>query len=591
MSMRSRARAAVAVVGIAFALVVAPGGAARAQSLEGIEHIQHYGVVLDIDPNGTLHVTEVIDYDFGSNSRHGIYRNIPVRFHYDQKYDRIYPISHVKVTASSGTPTNVKLSDANNQKVIRIGSPNRTITGQHQYTIAYDVAGALNHFSDHEELDWNAVGLEWAYPIVSADAVVRTPVPMTQIACQSGPAHSTLACAGATGTETTEAHFHADELSSHEGLTVVAAVPVGSVTGIGPKLDERWAFQRAFAITPGTGGGAAAVALLVGLLVDRRLLDDSGAESRVPMFGHDDAPVEYRPPDELRPAQVGVLVDERADPLDVTASIVDLAVRGYLKIEELPHHGIFSKGDWKLTNLKSDNGDLQPYEARLHDALFATGDEVELSKLKNHFYDDLKKIENDLYVDCVQQGWFAHRPDTTRGAWFAIGIVASLVGLGVLALVAAFSHAGLVAVPLAISGLVILAAHNRMPARTGKGTAELQRVLGFKRFITTAETERMQFAEEEGIFAKYLPFAIVFGATKQWAKRFEGLDASSPAMGGMGWYISPYPFNPIGFSDRMSDFTTHTAGTIVSTPPSTGGSSGFGGFSGGGGGGGGGGSW
>jgi uncharacterized membrane protein len=115
--------------------------------------------------------------------------------------------------------------------------------------------------------------------------------------------------------------------------------------------------------------------------------------------------------------------------------------------------------------------------------------------------------------------------------------------------------------------------------------------LGFRRFITTAETERMQFAEEEGIFAKYLPYAIVFGATRQWAKRFEGLDATSPAMGGMGWYVSPYMFNPIGFSDSMHDFTVRTAGTIVSTPPAASGGSGFGGFSGGGGGGGGGGSW
>ena len=74
---------------------------------------------------------------------------------------------------------------------------------------------------------------------------------------------------------------------------------------------------------------------------------------------------------------------------------------------------------------------------------------------------------------------------------------------------------------------------------------------GFRRFITTAQTERMQFAEEEGIFAKYLPYAIVFGATRQWAKRFEGLGEASPAMGGMGWYVSPYLFNPIGFSDSM----------------------------------------
>ena len=68
-----------------------------------------------------------------------------------------------------------------------------------------------------------------------------------------------------------------------------------------------------------------------------------------PLFERADGPVEYRPPDDLRPAQVGVLIDETADPLDVTASIVDLAVRGYLTIEEIPDKGLFSKADWKLT--------------------------------------------------------------------------------------------------------------------------------------------------------------------------------------------------------------------------------------------------
>ena len=122
----------------------------------------------------------------------------------------------------------------------------------------------------------------------------------------------------------------------------------------------------------------------------------------------------YRPPDELRPAQVGVLIDESADPLDVTASIVDLAVRGYLKIEEIPDTGWFSKGDWRLTRLDAEDSALQPYEKRLRNALFESGDEVLLSDLKQNFYDDLKQIQDDLYDDSVTQRWFVRRPDRTR---------------------------------------------------------------------------------------------------------------------------------------------------------------------------------
>jgi uncharacterized membrane protein YgcG len=266
-------------------------------------------------------------------------------------------------------------------------------------------------------------------------------------------------------------------------------------------------------------------------------------------------------------------------------------VRGYLTIEEIPDKGLFSKADWRLTKTGGDVDALVPYEKRLYVALFENEDTVLLSDLKHHFYDDLKAIQNLLYDDCVSQKWFLRRPDRTRALWFALGIATLIGGIGLVAAVAAFSHAAFAVLPLVIVGLVIVIAHNRMPARTPTGTKTLRDVVGFRRFMTTAQTERMQFAEEEGIFAKYLPYAIVFGATKQWAKRFEGLGADSPAMYGMGWYMSPYAFNPVMFSDSMHDFTVRTAGTIVSTPPSASGGSGFGGFSGGGGGGGGGGSW
>ena len=581
--------------------VLAFAPAAHAQT--GEETIDRYRVAIDVGAAGRLQVSEVIDYDFGTNYRHGIYRYIPVRFHYDSKYDRVYKISNIHVTGSADTPSEIKVSDNSNNKVIRIGDPHTTITGRHQYTITYDVRGAFNHFADHDELYWNAIPTNWNPPVVMHDVevVVHTPVPTTQLACFAGPEHSTLPCPTISGAGTTDESFGATDLAPADAFTIVAGVPVGSVGKVAPILDERWAASRAFAATTTTVPVAAVLTALIALLVgrmlwrrgrDRRLLA-AGGEAPVPMFDHDATPVQYRPPDDLRPAQVGVLVDERADPLDVTATIIDLGVRGYLAIEQIPDKGIFSKGDWKLTRKKPDDDQLLPYERKLIDALFDDGDEVLLSDLKHHFSSTLHEVQDDLYKDCVSKRWFLRRPDLTRGLWLGLGIAVFIVGAGVVGVVAAFSHAGLAVLPLVLAGVLVIAVHNRMPARTGAGTATLGQVLGFRRFITTAETERMQFAEEQGIFAKYLPYAIVFHATKQWAKRFAGLDASSPAMAGMGWYISPYPFNPIAFGSSMHDFTITTAGTISAAPPSASGGSGFGGggFAGGGGGGGGGGSW
>ena len=585
-------------MGVAVALVAT----SRPAAAQNGEQIDRYAVVLDVDAQGVLHITETIDYDFGAAERHGIYRYVPVRFHLDSKYDRVYRMSNIKVTGSPGTPTQTDVSNDANNKVIRIGDPDRTITGRHQYRISYDVEGALNHFADHEELYWNATAFKWDAPMGEVEAVIHVPDAITKVACFAGPEGSNLPCSRATGEGTTEATFHAAELGPGSGLTVVVAVPPGSVGAVAPILDERWSLDRAFSRTPATVGGAGALAALLLVVVgrllyrhgrDRRLLTEGGGEEVVGLFDKTDGPVAYRPPDELRPAQVGVLIDESADPLDVSASIVDLAVRGYLKIEEIPDKGWFSKGDWRLLRQDGDDDVLQPYERRLRDALFEDGDDVLLSDLKQKFYDDLKQIQDDLYDDSVTRKWFVRRPDRTRALWFGLGLVLTLAGVGVVVLLAAATHAALVAVPLVLAGLVVLAAHRRMPARTGTGTQTLAEVLGFRRFMTTAQTERMQFAEEEGIFAKYLPYAIVFGVTSEWAKRFEGLGAGSPAMSGMGWYVGMHPFTPMGFSSSMNDFTIRTAGTIVSTPPSASGGSGFGGggFSGGGGGGGGGGSW
>ena len=247
MSMRKACR----VAGVVALLLVVVARPADAQS--GFEQIDRYTVDMQVANDGVLHVTETIEYDFGGNAKHGIYRYIPDRFHYDEKYDRVYPISGIRVSASSGTPTEVKITDDQNNKVIRIGDPDRTITGRHQYVIEYNVRGALNHFADHDELYWNAIGNRWDVAMRQVDVAVRTPVAITKIACFAGPERSNLPCAAAAGEGTAQASFHASELGPGSGLTVVAAVPPGVISGLGPILDERWSVQRAVRDDAGDG--------------------------------------------------------------------------------------------------------------------------------------------------------------------------------------------------------------------------------------------------------------------------------------------------------------------------------------------------
>jgi uncharacterized membrane protein len=152
----------------------------------------------------------------------------------------------------------------------------------------------------------------------------------------------------------------------------------------------------------------------------------------------------------------------------------------------------------------------------------------------------------------------------------------------VAVVLAAFTRAGLIGIPLVVGGGLLLAGAKYMPRRTARGTGVLRRCEGFRRFIDESEKERARFAEQQHLFSEYLPYAIVFGATEKWARTFAGLEGqlTEPS-----WYGGSGSFTPVGFSHSIDGFAVTTAGTIASTP------SGSGGSSGGGGGGGGGGSW
>ncbi len=600
-----RHRAALLACLLLVGLAVATPAAGAAQS--GGERITNYDVALQVEPSGSLLATETIDYDFGSNHRHGIFREIPVRLRYDDRYDRIYPLHVLSVDASPGTPHGYKLETAGNYKGIRIGDADKTITGAHRYTVSYRVDAALNGFADHDELDWNAIGTEWPVPIDRATVTVTTPSAITRVACFGGGFGSKLPCSQADHTGTT-ATFSQDDLGPGEGATVVVGFAKGAVPAPAPVLDERWAFNRAFAATPATVGvGALLLVVIVagfarlawatgrdrrfaGSPVDAAFATEGREEPVPPSFhrgGGTETPVEFVPPDNLRPGQVGTLVDERATTLDVTATIVDLAVRGYLRIDEIPKKGLFGKPDWTLTKLK-DGGDLRPYERALLEGLFEKGDETTLSALRNTFAARLHTVQDALYDDALALGWFVGRPDKIRLRWRIIGWIAFAASLVVLVLMAALTHVALVAVPLVVGGLLLLAGASRMPRRTAKGTGVLRRVEGFRRFINESEKERARFAEQQHLFSEYLPYAIVFGATERWARAFAGLDGELPQP---SWYGGQGAFTALAFSHSIDGFTVTTAGTITSTPAGSG-SSGFsGGFSGGGGGGGGGGSW
>jgi uncharacterized membrane protein YgcG len=574
--------------------------------------IERFASQITIQPDGTFDTLEAIDVDFRGLSRRGIFRNLKYKFRYDDTNDREYEYTLGSVTAANGRRHQVLEQTDGAVRRIRIGDPNKTLSGKQTYRIAYRTAYGLNGFADHDELFWNAAG-PWPVTMARTTAeVTAPPKAITRVACFQGPEGSKEACK-ATFSEKTATFTATRPLTENEQMTIVVGLRKGAVATPVPKLVARArthpsaspaelgrmffepTHRNLTLMLAAFGAVVAALGTLwwrVGRDRQAVVLHQAGADAgpgaRVPLFGATPIGVEFQPPDNIRPAQMGLLIDERADTLDVTATIIDLAVRGYLTITEVPKTWLLGTKDWRLTRLKAPDANLLDYERIVLDGLFATGTETALSELKNKFYKDLEEAKRALYKDAVARKWFPRNPNSVRAIARVAGILAMFAGIGVTIYLAQWG-AGLVGLPFVAGGLLLAVIAGAMPRRTALGTHLMRRALGFAKYIRTGETHQQAFAERANLFIEYLPHAIVFKCVDKWAAAFKGLDMRQ-ATG--GWYTGATAFNASSFSSSVGSFSSTMSSAIASTPGGSG-SSGFsgGGSSGGGGGGGGGGSW
>jgi uncharacterized membrane protein YgcG len=550
--------------------------------------------------DGELTVREDIRVDFGALQRHGIFRTIPLRYRYDDNRDRYYEFHPGSVTDGTKPLFYTASVDSDNE-VLKIGDPNVLVTGPQRYVITYRVIGAMNSFSDHDELFWNVDGALWPVPKKRVAARIIFPNDAFQnAACYEGASGSTERCTFQNDANTAT-YLSTRALGSGEQMSVVVGLKKGAVSVPPPLLEarEREFPQDAFAINPLTVA-VALVVVLAGLALifrywflhgrDREYLahyytTDDAADRPEPLFAHEPVVVEFDPPQKLRPAELGLILDESADTKDVTGTIVDLAVRGLLTITEVPGHH-----DWVLTRKQGEVPGLLPYERTLFYGLFANGrEQVKVSELKGKFQDSLRSTESDIYADAMDRRFFLARPDHVRLAAAGLGMALIVAGGAVTWILGVLFGGGLIGVALIVVGMALVVVHRAMASRTALGRDVMRRTLGFRLYMTTAEKYRQQFAEKAEIFTQLLPYAIVFGCVTRWAKAFEGIDTSATN----GWYVGNAPFQAGLLSNSLEAMNSSLANAISTAPPSSGSASGFGGggFAGGGGGGGGGGSW
>jgi uncharacterized membrane protein len=371
-------------------------------------------------------------------------------------------------------------------------------------------------------------------------------------------------------------------LYPYAGMTIAVGWPAGFVSGRPSELHER--VIAALRWSP----------LLIPLIVFFLAYKAWDKRGRDPEEGS--YVVRYEPVEGASPAELGTLVDNRADIEDVTATLVDLAVRGFIRIEEINESHLFglSKSTDYILHILRDRSewkDLKPHEERYFEKLSELAPigetQVRVSELKDKFYAALPKIRDAIYDELVSSGYYLQRPDKVKAKWLALAVLAVLAGSGLGAL--AFKMMWMTISPIAliaagwVSALVLLVIAQIMPARTITGARAREHALGFKEFLGRVESERYKkMITSPEMFERFLPYAMAFGVADEWAKAFEDIYREPPT-----WYVGGTgQFSAMNFSHSISDMSSAAASSMSSSPSSSG--SGGGGSSGGGSGGGGG---
>ena len=548
-----------------------------------IENFQSETVVM---PDGTIDVTETIQAHFIGGPWHGLYRTIPVEYVTPQGLNYSLFLDVKRVTDASGRALKYETSRERHYRKLKIyvsDADNSTQT----ISIEYTVSDALRFFDDHDELYWNVTGDEWDIPIQSASARIILPEGTTNIranvftgAYRSRAQNADVDIAG-NGVEVRTR----DPLRLHEGLTVAVAFDKGFVheptaaNKLALFLRSNWPL----------GIPIAAFTVMFYLWWTR------GRDPRLRPIA-----AQYEPPGQLTPGEVGTLVDNSADMRDITASIVDLAVRGYIVIEEHQKDRMLVLMHDKDYNFivqknRTEWSKLKPHEQTLLEGLFTTGtvgESVSMSSLENHFYTNLPGIKSNIFSSLVADGYYKRSPDSVRSGYIAVGaILGLLLVFGGLKIASSLGMAPLTFIVAGvISGAIICGFGWFMPAHTEQGARALEGVLGFEDFLVHVESDRFnRMIKTPEMFEKFLPFAMALGVEKNWSRAFQGIMTQPPQ-----WYRgSSYGpnFYPMMFTNDLGSMSSRASSVMTSAPRSSGGSgfSGGGGSSGGGFGGGGGG--
>jgi uncharacterized membrane protein YgcG len=529
--------------------------------------VTDFNDTISIGEDGSALVHERITLSF-EGEWHGIHRFIPVEYPGPRGTNYTLFLNVTGVTDGNGGTLKYESSTSNGQRDLKIlipgaGDAIRTVE------IDYIVRNGTRFFEDHDEFYWNVTGNDWPVPIDHAAGLASFPSAVAgSLRAQAFTGVYGSAERDATaGVKGSDVSFETNSpLPMRAGLTIDIYIPKGILQEPGPFTRLMWFL----------GSNPIVFLPLWTLAVMFTLWWCRG---RDPDPGVSVAPM-YEPPAGMSPAEAGTLLDDAIHPRDITSTLVDLAVRGFLKIEEVDDKGlVFHHKDYIFHLLKpmAQWADLVPHERVMLVNVFGEGIQTRLSNLKNRFYTAIPAIRQDIMSQLRQKGMYLVDPESANG--YSLGAILVIVAPFAVAQFTGykdvFNSIGLLIGGGIISAIVWWLFARQMTAKTVKGGRTCIAVLGFQDFMNRVDADRLKRMPPD-TFEKFLPYAMALGVEHQWAQAFAGIVTSPPS-----WYVAPggygNGFNALLFSNSMHSMATDMHQVFISAPRASSTGSGFGG--------------
>lgn len=585
--------------GISTALLVVVGLFVPTASAQNVNNFTiskfeaDYYLSQDSEGRSQLKTVEKITAQFPSyDQNHGLERAIP------QNYDgHSTSLKIESITDSNNHELPYSDYTSNDNLVLRIGEPDTYVHGEQTYVITYIQRDVTRYFADtnDDEFYWDLNGTEWQVSIKELDARIHVASPSSdkltdQASCYRGVSGSTERCDLQREPDSSGGmliSMKAGELQPAETATIAVGFQPHTFTAYQPSFLERlialWGWVLVVSSLVAVG-----IIVWLSLRYHKIMRRAVGRQTIIP---------EYLPPKDASVLVASQVLKNSAS--DITAQLIDLAVRHYLKIYQTKEKTVWKQAEYELELAKSP-ADLRPEERGLLEDLFGkklkSGDRFAMNELQKQYSLRKKLLDRRNQVrQAVRDKYKLFERAGNSAKWFnRAGVIILIVGLVLLS-------------PMVIiAAIVAFALAYSLWPLTEKG-AELKGYLaGLKLYISVAEEERLKMLQSpEGankvgrvdgedvrqlvkLYERVLPYAVLFGQEKEWTKQlgvYYETSASQP-----DWYAGQGVFNAAIFSSAVSGFSSTSSSYSSSSSASTGGSSG-GGSAGGGGGGGGGGGW